>query len=95
MEYTRDTRIIDLTLGQFEDWMRTMGFQPTNGAGETEKRWVYGVAGVMALFGCSRSAAMNRIHGVIAPACVWIGPRTLKVDADLATQLIKERKFNQ
>lgn len=93
MEYTKDTRIIDLTLGQFEEWMMSKGFQPKQvAAGATGKNWVYGVAGVRALFGWSEATALRKIHGVIAPACLWTGPRKLQVDADLAVELVKQNK---
>ena len=90
MKLNRDTRIIDLTLGQFMDWMAEQGFQPKKAAeGVTGKNWVYGTAGVRALFGWSEAKTLRNIHGVLAPAVLWTGPRKYQVDADMAKEILK------
>ena len=90
MKLNRNTRIIDLTLGQFEDWIAEQGFKPTRVIEDvTSKNWVYGTAGVRALFGWSESKTLRNIHGVLAPAVLWTGPRKYQVDADLAKELLE------
>ena len=70
--------------------MKKNGFQvKQQDEGVKSKNWVYGVAGVRAKFGWGYNTALEKIHGVIAPACIWDGPRKLRVDVDFANNLLK------
>lgn len=83
-----NTRIIDLTVGQLMDLLSTVKKEQP----KTEKRYVYGIAGIARLFNCSMATA-NRIKGSgkIDKAISQSG-RMIAVDADLALQLMKVQK---
>ena len=91
MNYTPETRIIDLTVSQLmeliENTMKATRTEP-----EKEKRLVYGIAGIASVFGCSIATA-NRIKksGVIKDA-IMQDKRLIIVDADRAVELWKEHK---
>lgn len=91
MNYTPQTRIIDLTVSQLveliENTMKATMTEP-----EKEKRLVYGIAGIASVFGCSIATA-NRIKksGVIKDA-IMQDKRLIIVDADRAVELWKEHK---
>lgn len=91
MEISRNTRIIDLTIGEFEDWMKTMGFKPTAApTATTQKRYVYGIVGIMELFNCCESTAIKLKNGKIKEACIQSpGCRKVVVDAEKALELYK------
>ena len=89
MEYTRDTRIIDLTLGQFTEWMKEMGFEAKKPA--EHKNYVYGLSGIMSLFGCKKSKAQRLKDGLLAPAVSQNG-KLIVVDADKAMELFNQQK---
>lgn len=83
-----NTRIIDLTVGELMELLgkeRTVTVDHT----QSEKRFVYGIAGIARLFNCSMATA-NRIKksGVIDPAITQYG-RMITVDADMALDLLK------
>lgn len=88
IEITPNTRIIDLTVGQLMELLESAKGQaipvsPT----PTNKRLVYGIAGIAQIFNCSMSTA-NRIKksGRIDKAIKQAG-RIIVVDAELALQL--------
>lgn len=86
MELNKDTRIIDMTLGQFEDWMKSMGFQPASAS--QKKNLVYGLAGIMKLFNCSEQTAVRLRNGVIKDAVSQpVKGGKLVIDADKALLL--------
>lgn len=83
-----ETRIIDLTVGQLMELIgKEQNVQVNNS--DTEKKLVYGIAGIARLFNCSMTTA-NRIKasGRIDKAISQHG-RTIIVDADLALELMK------
>ena len=92
MEITKETRIIDLTVGQLLDLltMTTGNEKPVESQPSQPKRLVYGIAGIAQLFNCSMTTA-NRIKasGKIKEAITQQG-RIIIVDADKALAL-----FNQ
>ena len=88
-----NTRLIDMTVGDLMDLFKSM-----KGAEEaptpqrptlSNKRLVYGIAGIAQLFNCSMSTA-NRIKasGIIDKAISQHG-RIITIDADLALELLK------
>lgn len=83
-----ETRIIDLTVGQLMELIGKEQTVQVNNS-DTEKKLVYGIAGIARLFNCSMTTA-NRIKasGRIDKAISQHG-RTIIVDADLALELMK------
>lgn len=84
MNISRDTRLIDLTVGQLEDYIKTL--VATSTAVAQKKEFVYGIEGIQSLFGCSKSKAQRLKDGAIKEAVSQNG-RTIVVDADLARRL--------
>ena len=58
---------------------------------ETPHRYVYGIKGIMRLFGVSNVTAQRYKRGIIREAVKQNG-RIIVTDADLALQLFNERK---
>lgn len=89
MDILPTTRIIDLTLGQFEEWMKSKGFVPKD---NDKKPWlVYGIRGIMDLLHVSETTAHRMKKTVIAPAVSQQG-RKIITDADMAIELYKSYK---
>ena len=87
-----EKRIIDMTAGEFAEVLYSVMQRLSNNEEEkkvTNKRLVYGIAGIAQLFNCSMTTA-NRIKasGNIYQAISQKG-RMKTVDADLALQLMK------
>ena len=85
---SRHTRIIDLTVGEFEDWIKGV-FQ--NQTSSENRKYVYGLAGIMDLFNCSESTAIRYKKGIIKDACVQHG-RKIMIDVSKAIELYKKHK---
>lgn len=91
-----DKRIIDMTASEFadvlEDIFRRLSREEKEQEATAPRRFVYGIAGIAQLFGCSTTTA-NRIKqsGKIDKAIYQSG-RTITVDADLALKLMRERQ---
>ncbi len=85
-----DTRIIDLTLGDFlaavEDRVKeVLAGKPQ--ADEKKKRYVYGLKGLAQLFGCSKTTSSRiKTSGKIDRAITQVGA-LLIIEADLALEL--------
>ena len=79
-----------LTVGEFLELINQTQVTTTDNA-PTEKRYVYGLAGIAQLFNCSMTTA-NRIKasGKIDKAISKCG-RMITVDADLALELMKKK----
>lgn len=99
-DITPETPIIQMTAGQLADYLnshtRTQG-QPAAAAGtpaapaDQPRRYVYGIKGIMQLFGVSNVTAQRYKNGVIREAVSQNG-RIIVVDADRALELFNERK---
>ena len=89
MDILPTTRIIDLTIGQFEEWIQSKGFVPKASI-ESRKRYVYGIPGIMELLNVSETTAHRLKKTVLAPAVSQQG-RKIIVDADKALELFKSR----
>ena len=81
-----------MTSGEFMEFLkeglnRTVATEPVSPLANTHKEYVYGIAGIAKLFGCSIPTA-NRIKksGKIDQAITQIG-RKIIVDAELALEL--------
>lgn len=79
-----------LTVGEFLELINQTQVTTTDNA-PTEKRYVYGLAGIAQLFNCSMTTA-NRVKasGKIDKAISQCG-RMITVDADLALELMKKK----
>lgn len=86
-----EKRVIDMTAGEFAEVLYSVMKKLSDNEEEkvTNKRLVYGIAGIAQLFNCSMTTA-NRIKasGKIDQAISQTG-RMITVDADLALQLMK------
>ncbi len=98
-DITPETPIIQMTAGQLADYLNTHAApaQPGAAAGaqaaqlDTPRRYVYGIKGIMQLFGVSNVTAQRYKNGIIREAVSQNG-RIIVVDADRALELFKERK---
>lgn len=91
MNIDRNTRIIDLTVGDLMDLIGSVTAPAQQATAKSEKRLVYGIAGIAQLFNCSMTTA-NRIKasGQINGAIMQNG-RIIVVDADLALELYNNK----
>lgn len=90
IDIDRNTRIIDLTVGELLELVENR--QEIMKPRLPERRMIYGIAGIAKLFNCSMTSA-NRIKasGKIDDAISQCG-RIITVDADLALELMKKTK---
>lgn len=79
MEITKETRLIDLSVGQLLEIL-SKNDKPT------DRKFVYGVDGVCDLFGCSKPTAIRMMKKDIKKAVSKHG-RKIVVDAELALKL--------
>ena len=57
MDFSANTRIIDLTVGELVDIIRDSIPQPVVAPVEANRMYDYGIAGIARTFGCSQSTA--------------------------------------
>ena len=94
-EITENTPISVLTVGQqkelFKCWCQEFFGKPLLEAQstETQKRYVYGIAGIASLFQVSYVTACKLKEGILKPAIMQQG-RKIICDADLAIELFRE-----
>ena len=101
MKYDRNTRIIDLTLGELLDAIaESQQQQPQEETIKTKKSgeavgFVYGLKGLAKLLGCSKTTA-NRIKqsGKIDEAVTQVGA-LIVIDAAKALSLLKDYKMKK
>ena len=96
---TEDKLLLNTTTGEFIEALRTgLGLattaaNPDESASMTKKHFVYGLAGLSKLLGCSTStAARIKKSGVIDAAISQHG-KIIVVDADLALELLNVQKM--
>lgn len=90
------TRIIDLTVGQLEDlirsWIRSEEASAKADDDRQDERHVYGLKGLAKLLGCSTTSACKiNTSGIIEPALTRLG-NLLIYDSDMVLDLIKKHK---
>lgn len=100
-QITDETPVAMLTVGQqkqmiaaavqaaFKSFMGNNGEVPSS-TNLSEKRYVYGIAGIAALFQVSYVTACKLKEGVIKPAILQQG-RKIMCDADLAIELFRKK----
>ena len=90
-----DKQLLSITVGEFIEALRLgLGFndQPNPDENTGKKNYVYGLAGIAKLFGCSEStAARIKKSGAINAAISQQG-KIIVVDADLALELLNVSK---
>lgn len=94
MNKNLNTPIWQLTVGEFLELQAELGRaeRPQQKATEPTERYVYGLSGLAALFGCSKRSAQNlKASGKIDKAIIQDG-RKIIVDAALALELVKKSK---
>jgi len=96
-EITRETLLVSMTAGQLADFLAAnpaeagKDTQPEALAPTGSRRYVYGLKGIMELFGCSNVTAQRYKNGIIAPAVRQNG-RKIVVDVEQALELFNEAK---
>ena len=100
-DITAETPIIQMTAGQLAEYLNSHTQTPAqpgaaaagtqNTQAETPRRYVYGIKGIMRLFGVSNVTAQRYKRGIIREAVKQNG-RIIVTDADLALQLFNERR---
>ena len=93
MNVNENTPIAMLTVGQLKEVLGNTKVEPKIiDTVNTDKKYVYGIAGIARLFNCSIPTA-NRIKksGRIDKAIKQIG-RKIVVDSELALQLVSEKQ---
>lgn len=101
-EITPETPLALATFGQLEEYLNSRAAataaQATPAAAGSPaaqaapaRRYVYGIKGIMQLFGVSNVTAQRYKRGIIREAVSQNG-RIIVVDADLALQLFNERR---
>ena len=93
MQVNRDTPIWQLTTGELLDLLSTI--KPQVEITQAEKKYVYGIAGIAELFGCSKGTATTiKNSGKIDKAITQVG-RKIVVDAELALSLAGKKRSNK
>ena len=100
-EITPETPLVQMTAGQLAEYLASRAAAPAQGAQAAAgipaaqpapaRRYVYGIKGIMQLFGVSNVTAQRYKRGIIREAVSQNG-RIIVVDADLALQLFNERR---
>ena len=100
-DITPETPAWQLSIGQLADYLNAhtgtpaQAAAPAAGSADTQgaapRRFVYGIKGIMQLFGVSNVTAQRYKRGIIREAVSQNG-RIIVVDADLALQLFNERR---
>ncbi len=90
MEISDNTRIIDLTVGEFKSLINDIvkGVDTPK-----QRRVVKGIAGIMELFNVGQATAQRYKNGILAPAVQQAGRGcSFVVDVELATELFNNHK---
>lgn len=93
-QITDSTPVAMLTVGQqkelIQGWVKeVLGVSNiSTPQKETEKRYVYGIAGIASLFNVSYVTAFNLKNGILKPAVFQQGRRII-CDAEMAMELFK------
>lgn len=86
---TKDTPIVMLTVGQFEELFLQKQNEVTTKP-DNKKRYVYGIRGIAQLFGCSIPTAQRYKDSFLKPAISQRG-RIIVTDAEKAIELFNGR----
>lgn len=86
----RNKPLFQLSCGEFVDLMASSLTPPPAGT-NTQQKYVYGLAGLATLLGCSVPTAVRiKKSGILNAAISQIG-RTIVIDADLALEILKNK----
>ena len=96
-EITRNPHLVEMTAGQLADLLQNAGQLTASTPATTPvpgRRYVYGLKGIMQLFGVSNVTAQRYKAGIIKEAVTQYG-RKIVVDADKALALFKAAQDQQ
>lgn len=99
-QITESTPVAMLTVGQqkqlIQDWVREIlgTSKPSEPSRESDKRYVYGIAGIATLFQVSYVTAHKLKNGILKPAILQQG-RRIMCDAEMAMSLFRQNASNQ
>ena len=87
--------LYSLTVGQYVEMQTALG-KLSAPPQQAEKLYIYGLRGIMQLFGVSHKTAQAYKNTFLAPACTQLG-KTIIVDRDMAVRLFEEtgRKLDE
>jgi len=107
MEYTNNTQLVTAFMDGFKTMVSDIVLEVLNTQSQTNpdqkkgsevtstpttgKNYVYGLKGIMRLFGVSNVTAQRYKNGIIAPAVYQHGKKIV-VDADMALELFNNHK---
>ena len=96
-EITPDTPVVILTVGQLCDYLKShvdwlSNTQPESK--ETPRRYVYGIRGIMRLFGVSNVTAQRYKRTIIKDAVKQNG-RVIVTDAEMAIKLFEKYRGDE
>ncbi len=91
-----DTPLMSMTAGQLAEYLdgilkANTGTRKEPARAESQRRFVYGLKGIMGLFGVSNVTAQRYKNGIIKDAVSQCG-RKIVVDADRALELFRESR---
>lgn len=87
MGITAETPLYALNVGQ---WLELQGLSNPIPQEDTKKEYVFGLRGIMTLFGISHTSAQAWKNTWLAPACEQTG-RNIQVDVAKARALYRQR----
>jgi len=79
--------LYSLTVGQYVEMQTALG--QLSAPPSKPKEYIYGLRGIMFLFGVSHKTAQQYKNTFLAPACDQVG-KTIIVDRDLAVELFEQ-----
>lgn len=86
-----------LTAGELAEALLSVFGQKTDGSNakvtEQGKKYVYGVAGLAKLLGCSKATAQRRISSGKIDACIIRSGRLIMIDRDAVLEVLKGGKI--
>lgn len=80
--------LYSLTVGQYVEMMKT-ALGKLSAPPSKPKEYIYGLRGIMFLFGVSHKTAQQYKNTFLAPACDQVG-RTIIIDRDMAVELFEQ-----
>ena len=91
MNVNANSRLIDVTVGQYTEYLLGVLNNLNTTIEEKPKNYVCGIAGIASLFGVSKTTVWKyRSDGWLEPAIKQNG-RTIICDADMAMELFAKR----
>ena len=97
IEEIKSKPILMLTVGELVEVLKPVIGQTADGsnvkAEEQEKKYVYGVAGLAKLLGCSIATAQRRISSGKIDECIIRSGRLIMIDKEAVIKILKGGKL--